>query len=82
MNDDFDEYLTFVETFFRSCINDIKLGPSLVRKQQSASPLEATFMISQLFTQYLANQPGNPEVVRVVASGTRNTQTMIAVISS
>ena len=26
-------------------------------------------MISQLFTQYLANQPGNPEVVRVVASG-------------
>ena len=66
MNDDFDEYLTFVETFFRSCINDIKLGPSLVRKQQSASPLEVKFMISQLFTQFLVNQPG---VVRVVVSG-------------
>lgn len=62
MNDDVDVHLTFVETFFRSSIHDIKLG----WKQQSASPLEVKFMISQLFTQFLVNQPG---VVRVVVSG-------------
>jgi len=75
VNDDVDVHLTFVETFFRSSIHDIKLG----WKQQSASPLEVKFMISQLFTQFLVNQPGvvrvveflvnQPGVVRVVVSG-------------